>query len=98
MATPRPIDCSSPPPAPSVQGEHSKVSPSTATSPLSTRGLVVIGDMLKRVKDMEERLAGCRNSLGQMLSSRENTPRSRRGTPRSPETTAKKPDVPLLKL
>jgi len=46
---------------------------SAAASPLSTRGLAVIGDMLQRVKDMEERLAGCRSSLGQMLSER-NTP------------------------
>lgn len=46
---------------------------SAAASPLSTRGLAVIGDMLQRVKDMEERLSGCRSSLGQMLSER-NTP------------------------
>jgi len=65
-------------PVPSTQGSQ----PGSATSPLSTRGLVVIGDMLKRVKDMEERLAGCRSSLGQMLSSREGTPKSKRGTPR----------------
>jgi len=98
MNTPRQMECSSPPQVNSNgRGEQSKNSPSSATSPLSTRGLVVIGDMLKRVKDMEERLAGCRNSLGQMLSSRENTPRSRRGTPRSPAAAAKN-NVPLLKL
>ena len=43
---------------------------SVAASPLSTKGLAVIGDMLQRVKDMEERLAGCRSSLGTMLSER----------------------------
>merc|ERR1712166_542693 len=73
--------------------------PSAATtSPLSTRGLVVIGDMLKRVKDMEERLAGCRSSLGQMLSSREGTPRSSRTTPHSPTKIGKGVIVPSLKL
>jgi len=46
---------------------------SVGASPLSTRGLAVIGDMLQRVKDMEERLSGCRSSLGTMLSER-NTP------------------------
>jgi len=54
--------------------------PGSATaSPLSTRGLAVIGDMLQRVKDMEERLAGCRSSLGQMLSERK-TPTPTKGS------------------
>lgn len=93
------------PKSPSVDPTTSPVpapgSASSATSPLSTRGLVVIGDMLKRVKDMEGRLAGCRSSLGQMLSSREGTPRSRRSTPRhtQPITPVGKGKlIPSLKL
>jgi len=56
---------------------------SVAASPLSTKGLAVIGDMLQRVKDMEDRLAGCRSSLGTMINERHSAPNS--PAPKSPD-------------
>jgi len=77
---------------PGTPGAPMTPASASAASPLSTRGLAVIGDMLQRVKDMEERLAGCRSSLGQMLSERK-TPVK---TPlRTPVKTPGNSPVPL---